>query len=139
MCCACSSLPPLRQILRDPRGPKRMAADGGEDAGRTGSALDHAERVNAVHAFLRQPSGSPLRRAKERRALLVAYPDRVPVRVQITLKLVVTGERMLLAAFFMQPHPEAFALNVHVLSIHLHRGRHARKGIDQEGNEGAIP
>ena len=45
---------------------------------------------------------------------------------------------MVLAAFFMQPHPPAFSLLVIILDIHADDGRHAREAVNHHGEQGAI-
>jgi hypothetical protein len=52
--------------------------------------------------------------------------------------LVVRRHFVLLAAFFVQPHPPAFALRIIVLDIHVQRRRDARERVDQERNQRAV-
>ena len=95
----------IQEVLRDARRPERVAADGGQDAGVAGPALDHAVGVNAVQTFIREPSGPDVCRAEQRRALLVGDPDGVLLGLQIGFLLVVAGERVFLTSFFMQSYP----------------------------------
>ena len=44
----------------------------------------------------------------------------------------------MLAAFFMQPYPPAFALLVIILDVHADHGRHAREAVNHHGEQGAI-
>jgi hypothetical protein len=45
---------------------------------------------------------------------------------------------MMLAAFFMEAQPPAFALLVVILDIHADEGRHAREAVDHHAEQGAI-
>ena len=67
-----------------------------------------------------------------------AMPAAAMIGVEIFLGLVVDRHLVVLAAFFMQPHPPALALLVIILDVHPHDGRDAREAVDHHGDQRAV-
>jgi len=54
------------------------------------------------------------------------------------LERVVRRHFVLLAAFFVQPHPPAFALRIIVFDVHVQRRRDAREAVDEQRDQRAV-
>ena len=61
------------------------------------------------------------------------------VGIEVVLQVMVAGHLVPFAAFFVQAHPRAAALHVHVLDAHFDDGPDAREGIDHETHERPVP
>ena len=81
---------------------------------------------------------SARRGLEQGRVRVLRDAGRGDIFVQIPLQVVVAGNFMLLAAFFVQPHPAAAALHEVVADFHLQHGVDAGKGVDHGPDQGAI-
>ena len=91
------------QIRSNPGGAESMAADWCLDAGGPGSPADHAPGVGLAHRLVGQSACLPaLAAAKQPAFAIVADARGLDVGVQLLGQFVVTGDDMLLAAFFAQ-------------------------------------
>jgi hypothetical protein len=83
---------------------------------------------DAVHRFVGQRAGATDGRTEEGALAAVADADRLDIRVEIGLQIVVRRHLMPLAALLMQPNPPAHALGVVVLDAHGDDRANAGKG-----------
>lgn len=86
----------------DPRGPERMIANLGVDAGSRRTAPDHRIGIGLGQGRARKPIGAVPYRAEQRPLVISADAGRIDVGVQIDLEIVVAGHGMRLAAFLLQ-------------------------------------
>ena len=100
-------------------------------------ALHHPEHVRARHRIRRDLP--PLVHApEERRLLFVPDAGRIEIRIEIRFGIVVAGDFVPLAAFFMQPNPPPLAVLVIVFDVHIDHRRDAREGVAHEPDDRAI-
>ena len=95
----------------------RVAAELGGNPGRESAPHDHPPRVLPRHSRLAELlAPTPPERPEQRRRLVelaaCGLAQRREVRVEKMFEQVVRRHFVLLAAFFVQPHPPAFALRV---------------------------
>jgi hypothetical protein len=100
----------ILQIIRDAGCPETVAADVGGNAGRPRPAPDHFVDIRLVQTLALQFFFAP--GAKERSAAIGADAGRLQILLQIFFEVVVTGDLVHLAAFFVQPQPAAPFLDV---------------------------
>ena len=56
ICCACSSVPPIRQVRRDPRRSERVTARRGRQSRGPRTAVDHRQNEPSIECPARQPA-----------------------------------------------------------------------------------
>ena len=113
--------------------------DPGLDAGGLRPALDHAVGVLLPQSVAGEPARSARRGLEQGvRPGPPAMAGRGDIFVQIPLQVVVAGDFMLLAAFFVQPHPAAAPLHEVVADFHLQHGVDAGEGVDHGPDQGEI-
>ena len=105
------------------------------DAGVGRAALNHAPGIGLGHAApgenLRAPDGG----AEEGLSALAGETRALNIVLQITLEMMVAGHAILLAAFFVQPHPQTPVLPVNVFDIHAESRADAGKGKGQKSDQ----
>src|ERR1017187_1385693 len=105
------------QVGGDAGGAESVIADPGLDTGDTGAALNHPVGVLLPHRLLL--TGLAARRSKQRPVRIARDPGRRDVLVEVFLKVVMTGDLMLLAVLLMQADPAAASLHEIVAYLHL--------------------
>ena len=107
------------------------------DAGGDGAALDHHVDVGLGQRLaageLAVPHGG-----EEGSGRLAGQAGSGQPFIQELLEVVVAGELVDLAAFFVQPHPAAALLDVVVFDLHCDGGADAGEGVAHERDERAI-
>src|SRR5947207_772940 len=68
-------------------------------------------------------------------SLSVAMPAGGNVLIEILFEIVVTGNLVLLAAFFMQTYPAAPALHEIITHLHLEHGVDAREAVNHHADK----
>jgi hypothetical protein len=74
-------------------------------------------------------------RAKQRPLGIGGNAGAVDIGMKERFGVVVAGHVMQLAAFFMQPHPEAAVLHEDILHGHADDGPDAREAVEHEGDQ----
>ena len=105
--------------------------------GLSGPAFDHVQCVAAVQGLLGNLS-LLVKAAEERSVLFVGDAGGVQVGVHVLLGVVVDGDVVMLAAFFVEAKPAAFALLVVVLHLHGDDGRDAGERVNHDADEGPV-
>ena len=118
---------------------ERMATGPSRQADASRPTADHVPHVTAVHALFGKPASSTGGRTEQRRLLFTGGPGGQQVGVEIFFGNVMRRNLVVLAAFFMQPQPAAFAVLPVILDIHPDHGAHAGEGVNHHTDEGAIP
>jgi hypothetical protein len=131
------------EISGDARGSKRVIADERRDAGSCSAPADHGMSVRLWEGALRQyaraaPPAFKLDRAKKRALGVAGDAGSFEIFVQINFEIVVARHLVVLAAFFVQAHPQASVLNKDILNFHGEGGADARERIDHEADQRAI-
>jgi len=128
--------PAVEQIDRDAGRPECVTAQLRDDPGRERPPHDHPPGVLPRHPrFRKLLAAAPADRAEQRRRFVGPDPGRGDIGVDITFEQVVRRHFVLLAAFFVQPHPPAFALRIIVFDVHVQRLGDAGEGVDQERDQ----
>ena len=78
----------------------------------------------------RRPEQGPVRIAGD--------AGRRDVFIEVLFQIVMAGNLVLLAAFFMQAHPAAASLHEIIPHLHLQHGVDAREGVDHDADQRAI-
>jgi hypothetical protein len=126
------------EIFRDPRGPEAVAADLCMYLGIFGAAADHAVNVRLVHGPLGELLCAPVGRAEEITFRVRRDPRTFYICLQVLFKAVVARHLVTLAAFFMEAHPGAAALNIHLFHTHFDNSPDPREGIDHKADQGPV-
>ena len=126
------------QVGGDAGGAEGMVPDPGLDAGGLRPALDHAVGVLLPQSVAGEPARSARRGLEQGCVRVLRDAGRGDIFVQIPLQVVVAGDFMLLAAFFVQPHPAAAPLHEVVADFHLQHGVDAGEGVDHGPDQGEI-
>lgn len=106
------------EIGRDAGRPEAVVAGFRGNAGGSEAPPDHRVGVGLGERGPGQPPGAAPNRAEQWPLRVVAQARAVEVGDQVLLQIVVAGHGMPLAAFLMEPHPQAAVLNIHVLDLH---------------------
>lgn len=128
----------ILQVNGDPGGAKAVVGNAALDAGRFGAALDDTEGVHTAHALSGELVGAAASGSEEGSFGVLLQAGRCDVGVEVLLGLVMAGDFMELAAFFVEPQPAAFALGIVVLDQHPDRRGHAREAVEHGGDERAV-
>ena len=133
ICCACSSVPPVRQIRRDARRPERVAARRRRQTRRRRTALDHRQH----HAPRQRPAAQaprPVDALKQRRLRLLD-PAGGQIRVDGGLGPVMGRHVVPLAPLLLQPKPPPSPLQEVVLTTHPHDRAHPREAVHHHAQQ----
>jgi hypothetical protein len=96
-----------------------VVADVCLDAGRFRAALDDPVSVLLVKGLAREKACFSVRGAEQVAASVAGDAGGSDIVIQEVIEIVVTGDVMLLAAFFMEPDSSAAALNEIIADLHL--------------------
>jgi hypothetical protein len=126
------------EIRCDTRGAKAVVADQSLDAGRRGPAANHCVRIGLGQGSTGELAGAAADSAEERGLRIAGQVRACDVGLEDLLERVMTRHRMVLAALFMQPHPQAAVLGVDILDLHGEGGADAGERINHQPDESAI-
>ena len=112
-----------------------MVADPGLEAGGPRAALDHAIGVLLPQGVLGERAGLAGRRPEQRAVRVASDPGRPDVVIEQLRQIVMAGNLVFLAAFFVQADPAAPSLHEIVAHVHLEHGIHAREGVDHHTDQ----
>ena len=104
------------------RTPEGVRADARRfDPGLARPAFDHFPCPLPIKPASAQLFGLAVNGAEEGTILVITNPGRLDIFPQSDLQIVLAGHFMVLAAFFVQPYPQAFLFWVDVLDLHFQR------------------
>src|SRR5271170_1301869 len=98
------------QIRGDTSRAKGVVTDPGLDAGGPGAPLDHPVGVLLPHGVAGERAALVGRRLEQWRIRIAGYAGVGDVFIEVLFEIVVTGNLVLLAAFFVQAYPSPAAL-----------------------------
>jgi hypothetical protein len=131
--------PAVFQIGRDAGGAKGVVADLGADAGRGRPAADHAIGIHLRKRPRRQLPRVPVHGLEQKGFGIVRQAGFPYILVEVLIELVMAGQLVHFAAFFVQPDPGPPPLHVHIFYPHLHGRAHPREGERHQTDQRAIP
>jgi len=126
------------QIGRDTGRAEGMIANPRFDARRFGAPADDAVSVLLEEGIGCELAGLSASAAEEITVNVAANASRFDIVVQILIKTMVTGDVVLLAAFFVQTHPPAAPLDKIVANLHLNDGADPGETVDHDADQGAV-
>jgi len=115
-----------------------VIADARLDARGLRAALDHAIGILLVQRFVRQEACLSGGCAEQVAVGIAGDADSVDIFIEEMIKVMVTGNVMLLAALLVQPNPSAAALHEIVTDLHFSDGAYARKTVGHDADQGPI-
>lgn len=136
--------PPVRSRQKPMERPittssvEAVIADPGPDAGRRRAPADHGVRVLLGQGSARQLAGAAAEGAEEGALWIADETGAGDVGGQDLLERVMAGHGVMLAALFVQPHPQPAVLRVDVLDLHGQGGAHAGERVDHQADEGLV-
>ena len=128
----------ILQIGGDAGGPKSVAPDFSVDPSRLRTATDHGIGIGLGQGSAGHLTGPPPDRAEQRPSRIIPEPGRFDIGLQIVFQRVVAGHFMLLAAFFVQAHPEPPVLDVDIANLHRERRADPGKAEGHQTDQGAV-
>jgi hypothetical protein len=126
------------QIGRDTGRAEGMIANPRLDAGRFRPPADDAVGVLLEEGIAGQLAGFAAGAAEEIAVDVIGDAGRFDIIVQTLIKAMVTGNVVLLAAFFMQAHPTAAPLDKIVANLHLNDGADPGEAKDHHRDQSAV-
>ena len=124
----------LTQVLGDAGATESVTGSGRGKSSTPGAAFDHGPSFSAVQWLIgeqRSPEG--INTAKQGSLRLIPEFCRIKLRIEIFLKLVVSFQGVLLAAFFVQADEPASALLIIIFHSHVNHGADPAKGVEHRG------
>jgi hypothetical protein len=109
--------PAIFEIECDSCAAKRVWRNILQDAGAQRPALDHPPGVHTVHPIFTKRPPLAAGRAKQRLSFLAGEACRFDIGVQIFQGLMVQGDLVMLAAFFLQTDEVLFAARVEITHL----------------------
>ena len=75
---------------------------------------------------------------EQRSPFLVSYAGRIEIRIKIGFRVVVSGDFVTIATYFVELNPPALAVLIVVFGFHVHHRRDSRKGLVHEPDDRVI-
>jgi hypothetical protein len=91
-----------------------------------------------MHGTVRQDTGSAAGRTEEGGLVLIDDAGSVQILAEKLLELVMRRHLVALAAFLLQPHPPALAVDKVVVDLHRNDGADAREGVGHDADHRAV-
>ncbi len=123
------------QVRGDAGRAEGMVPDPGLEACGGRAALDHAIGVLLPQGVSGERAGLAGRRPEQRAIRVAGDPGRPDVVIEQLRQIVVTGNLVFFAAFFVQADPATPSLHEIVAHVHLEHGVHAREGVDHHADQ----
>ena len=124
----------ILQIIGNRGGAEGVATGSGGQPGMAGAAFYHLQDIAPVHAVFRNHAMA-VDTAEEGGLRLACNTGSTQSRINVFLRLVVRGNHMFFAAFFMEAEPPPFAALVIILDLHRRHRADTPKSIDHHAEK----
>jgi hypothetical protein len=126
------------QIGGDTGGPEAMIANPGFDPSRFRATADDAVSILLMQGIACKLSGLTAGSAEKVALNVITDASRFDIVVQILIQTMMTGDVVLLAAFFVLADPSATPLDKIVANPHLNDGADPGQAVDHDADESAV-